>query len=438
MNKQRHTLTESTLATIYGCCGLFDICSDDDLMSLTFEGQSKFLDWLGWERTDLCEITKNFITFARPEQTGGNPSAGWLADPCADANGVEWGTCDFNLTDFARLRRAAPTRDLTKTGLRLCEKQPRYRLDKSRIDNDREYDMVIATEVLMQDLKRLVVNGNRLVAGQADGLQRLVRFGYTSTSGRRCTSMDSIVIDWNSNNMDGVGGAAVPTWNGTNFTGVYDFISTLLAVFREIRQRMSYAPAVDANRMRTGDMVLVAPTQLLRCILDAYTCWSVCPGAQYEEANLDTFDARQFRISLNGGMFGDGEIALDGFSIPLIAYEWEMISGPTTFDAYLLTGQVGNLNVLHGQYNDLSIPASLRPDYYMSSDAGKLLTWSNDDNTCEERSVEMQPRILCWAPWMQARFQNVVCRQANPLPISPDPNETSFFPESSFSVAACP
>jgi len=46
----------SSLATIYGCCGLFDLCSDQDLMSLSFEAQNKFMDWIGWEKTNVCTI----------------------------------------------------------------------------------------------------------------------------------------------------------------------------------------------------------------------------------------------------------------------------------------------------------------------------------------------------------------------------------------------
>jgi len=430
---QKQRLTESTLATIYGCCGLFDMCADQDLMSLSFEGTSKFLDWLGWERTNICVVKKSFITWVRPEYTGGRATAGYLADPCAEPNSVQWGECDFTLEDWGRLRRAGPVRDITKTDVRYCEAQPRYRLDGSPISDDREYDMVIATEVLLQDLKRLIVTGNGATGGQFDGLQQLVATGYVNSAGRRCEIMDSIVVDWNSNGTDG--GAGV-TWNGNAVAATFNLVDVLLAIYRRIVQRISWAPPLAARGLAVGDIAIVMPTGFIDCLLNAYTCWRVCDGGQYDETVLNSLEGRQFRDTLNGGMFGAGRIFLHGFEVPIIPYDWGLINGPTTFDMYVLTGQVGAIKLVQGQYNDMAPVTKARPDRYYT-DGGRLLTWSDDDETCERQVVEMQPRLLCWAPWAQARIQNVRCATVAG-PLSPDPTDTSFFPESSFSVAACP
>src|SRR5690242_17137660 len=152
--------------SIFGCEALFDICTDDALMSLSFEGTAPFLDWIGWEPTNVCVIKKAFINFVRSDRTNGSANPGWLADPCEDPNSFEVDYCDFTLTDFARLRRESPTRDITKSDLRYCEIQPRYRLDGSPITNQREYDFRLATEVLLQDLKGMIVEGNKSTAGQ--------------------------------------------------------------------------------------------------------------------------------------------------------------------------------------------------------------------------------------------------------------------------------
>ena len=69
-------LTVSTVGTVYGCCGLFDLCGDMDLMSLSLEGTSKFLDWIGWEMTSVCRIRKNFIPWVRPTTEGEGFTAG--------------------------------------------------------------------------------------------------------------------------------------------------------------------------------------------------------------------------------------------------------------------------------------------------------------------------------------------------------------------------
>jgi len=180
----------------------------------------------------------------------------------------------------------------------------------------------------------------------------------------------------------------------------------------------------------------VLPEDFVDCVLDAYTCWSVCDGTSTNLVALNTLEGRRFRDSLLGGMFGAGRIFLDSFEIPVLPYDWGLIKGPNHFDAYLLTGQVGNIKVLQGQYNDMAPVSAKRADRY-NTDGGRILTWREDDHTCEQQIVEMQPRVLAWAPWAEVRFQDVNCAVPGGV-IGPDPWETSFFPEGSFSVAACP
>lgn len=429
-------MTLSTLATIYGCCGLFDLCSDQDLMSLSFEGTNKFLDWIGWERTDVCRILKNFITYIRPEDSGGNRSAGYIADPCGASNGVEWGSCDFSLEDFGLIRRHSPERNVTKVALRLCDIQPRYRLDGTPITNDLEYDMRLVTESIIQDLKLMLINGSILTAGQFDGLQRLIKTGYKNTKGHYCRSMDSVVINWNSKNLSG--GAGI-TWNGKAVAATYTFVDVLMAAVRHIKHRIMLSPALASQGMAIGDMIFVAPHHINSCLMDAYTCWSVCPGQQYNEVNLNTYEARQFRDKLLGGAFGFGRIFVDGVEIPLMDYDWGMVNQvDADSQCFLLTGQVGAVKLISGQYNDLtSVPTTYPEALYSYTDGGRLLTWTERTKTCVYREVEMQPRLLMWAPWAQARFDDVRCATIGPI-ISPDPWETSFFPETSFSAALCP
>ena len=437
ISKQRLTERDITEVSDYpslsGCCGLFDMCSDQDLMSLSFEGTNKFLDWIGWEKTNICLIKKTFITWARPEASLYGRSSGHIEDPCGDSNGVDWGMCDFTLEDFGRLRRHGPVRDATKNEVRMCEMQPRYRLDGTPITNDAEYDMRLATEGLMQDLKEDIVTGTVLVAGGFDGLERLVKTGYTDSQGQYCTSMDSVVIDWNENDMDGGSGI---TWNGAAVSDDFNFVSVLLAAFRRVMDRIALAPALASQALGVGDMVFVAPTATLRCLLDAYTCWSVCPSEGDPWVMLQSYEARNFRQQLNGGLFGAGRIFLDGFEIPLVSYDWGLRQGATTTDAYLLTGRVGNIRTISGQYLDLAGALRGYPEAnYSVTDGGRLLTWVNREQTCVQREVEMQPRLLMWAPWAQVRFQDVACVQPGPV-LSPDP-WSDYFPESSFNTPEC-
>lgn len=433
-NVQR--LTESSLATIYGCCGLFDVCGDGDLMSLSFEGTNPFLDWLGWEGTQTCEVRRSFINWVRPEYSGGNPTPGYQSDACAPANSVEFGTCEFLLEDFGRLRRAAPTRDVTRNTVRLCERQPRYRLDGTQITDEREFNAYLATEGIIQDLKRMVVSGNSTTAGQFDGLESLVATGYTDFRGQRCESMDSIVVDWNGNTT--AGGAGI-TWNGDAVAATYNLVDVIRAIIRQIRRRIKMAPALAAQTMMVGDIVIMAPDFLLQCLLDHFTCWSVCDGSQYNEITINSLEARSFRETLNGGLFGDGRIFIDGFEIPVVAYDWDTIKNAagTVGDMYVLTGRVGNMRTLMGEYLEMNqVPTAYPEATYFATDGGRLLGWIEQDETCVKQTHEMQPRLVSWAPFLNARIMDVRCAIPGGA-MSPDPT-SSFFPESSFTPAACP
>ena len=433
--KSVERLSLSDLATVYGCCGLFDMCSDEDLVSLSMQGADPFLDWIGWESTDLCVIKKEFITWIRPEQSQGDCTPGYLADPCAEPNSVEFGKCDFTLEDFGRLRRKGPVRDVTMNDIRYCDRQPRYRLDGTQISDDREFDAVVLAEALLQDLRRMVITGNAATPGQFSGLESLVVTGYTNSSGGACEIMDSHVVNWNSNGM--AGGAGI-TVNGDAITATWNFIDVLLAIWRRKVQRIMLAPTL-ASRIGGGvDVILLLPSSLINCLLDHYTCWSVCDGSQYNEVALQSYEARQFRNSLLGGRFGYGEITLDNTKIPLLAYDWELQKSPSCGDMYLLVGGVGNIKAMSGQFNNMAgVPGAFPDGDYWVSDGGRFLHWSVQDETCIEEREEIRPRILSWTPWANTRFQNVCCDTVLD-PLSPDPCETSFFVESSFSAAACP
>lgn len=431
----RQLSIESSPAAPYGCCGLFDLCTDEDILSLTLQKADPFLDWLGWTPSTVCEIRRAFITWQGPEGiAAGSPTVGYLADPCAEPESYEYGGCDWYIEDFGRLRRRGPVREANKPQI-LCENEPRWRLDGRRVTSEMEWDLLFTAEALLQDIRRYTLTGNVATPGLYDGLQQLVAYGYTSTSGRRCERMDSMVVDWNGNDMNGNGPGGI-TWNGNAVNGTPNLVDMLLDVFRRIRQLIMWTPRLN-RPLRVGDIILVMPTFLTRCLLDAYTCWSVCDGRQYNEVNMNTHEARRFRAGLMGSTFGYGSIVLDGFEIPLLGWDWDgMINGPTTGDIYMLTGQIGGVKTLYYEYLDQrsaeSLNGKLNP-----IESGRFLQWVESDETCYSTRLEIKPRLISWAPWSNARFQDVVC-QVPTGPMSPDPTQTSYFPESSFSVAECP
>lgn len=417
--KQRLTL--GNMASPFGSANFFDRCADG-IMSLHFAAQLPLLDWMGFQVDDEYRKTLEFLTYVRPAYSGGNPTAGYLSDPCSDPNGVEIGSTTLELTDFGRYGRVGPTRDMMKP-TKYCATDPRWRLDGTAVSDEREWDMRFVTDVILQDIARHVVTGNKTTAGQFDGLERIVKTGYSSAI------LDSIVIDMNNNPL--AGGSGV-TWNGNAIASTYDFVDILRAVVRRIRTRVQWSPVLANQTMNLGDMILVMPSSAISDLLDFFTCWSVCGSTDDLTVMLQTPEARAYRANLEGGLFGHGQIIIEGIPIPILGYDYGLLKGPTTGDIYLLTGRVGSVRMWEGQHLSAASAASaFGGQGYFSTDGGRMLGVYETDNECQQLKMWMHPRIWCRAPWAQVRFQDV---KLTPLGgfLSPDPLETSWYPVTSF------
>ncbi len=96
-DKSRETaLTLGTAITPFGCCNFFDSCTDE-VLSLTYRGTLKLLDWMGFNVSKDCYRSVEFIACEIPEQSQGSPTAGYISDPCADPNGVDISTCKLTV-----------------------------------------------------------------------------------------------------------------------------------------------------------------------------------------------------------------------------------------------------------------------------------------------------------------------------------------------------
>lgn len=405
---------------------------DGEIMSLHYGGQLPFLDWLNFEVSQDYRVEKTFIAYVRPAQSEGEPTAGYLADACATPNGIDYGKATISVEDFGRLGRTGPTRDLMKA-TRYCKTDPIWRLDGTAVTDEREWDIRFATDVIIQDLSRLLVTGNSSTPGQFDGLERWVRTGYGGANGQ---ILDGQVVNWNNNTMDG--GAGV-TWNGNAIGSTYNIVDVLRAVLREIRTRISWARQLQNQPLRLGDVVLLAPGFLVAQLLDYFTCWSVCEGRQYNEANLNKLEARRFRDELTAdspsNVFGDGYITIDGLTIPILQYDWELIKGPTRGDMYVLFRQVGQVKIWDAEHlSAVAVAQQEMNQGYFSLDGGRLLGLFDVENECRTLKLWHHPRLFCRAPWANIRISNIVSNWPGG-PLSPDPSETSFYPLSSFTSA---
>lgn len=428
-------LTISTAATPFGCCNFFDNCTDE-LFSLYYKGTLDLLDWMGFNVSEECYRSIEFIEWVRPEQSQGVDTAGYIGDPCAVPNGIEFGSCKLTVEDFGRYGRVGPTRKIMKPE-KYCKTTPRRFLDGTPVTSEGQWDMMFTMDAMLNDIRIALITGNNTTAGQFDGLQRWVKTGYD------CQGLNSYVVNWNNNSMDG--GAGI-TLNGQATPATFNIVDWLLDLHRNIMQRISWSPLLRNQSLAGGDMILLMPSFMTRCLLDYFACWSVCPGMEYEEIqkNLQEINDRRFQV-LSGGMFGQGKIFLDNHEIPLMGYDWGLINGPTRGDMYLLTGAIGAQRIWEGEHLSAEtaiteldqIGNAATTNSYFSQDGGRVLGKVDTDEECYHLKMWMHPRLWCMAPWAQIRFQNVVC-QTPSGPLSPNPADSSFFITSSFTPAVCP
>lgn len=424
-------LTLTTHATPIGS-NYFDRCGDE-IMSLHYGGALPLLDWMGFNVTDEVYKVLEFIAYVRPQMTDGSPTVAYLPDPCADPNGIEFGTAKLTVENYGRLGRKGPTRDIMKP-TRYCATDPVKRLDGSPVTSEREWDIRFATDQLLADTRKMLITGNSAVSGQFDGLQGWVKTGYTGANG---SMLDSTVIDWNGNPMSGGSGI---TWNGNAVKSTFDFLQVLIPAIRNIKSRIMWARSLQNQQMRLGDMIFVLPTFACEGLLDFYSLWSFGKGASNNPMTLMQTEVRQFRNNLvsatnPANLFGHGYITIDNVDIPLLAYDWELIKGPKTFDMYFLTGGIGSTRIWEGEHLSAARAAREYSDHgYESIDGGRILFKDDTDNECSETKIWMHPRLFCRAPWAQIRVQNVQLEVPGG-PLSADPLESSFYPNTSFTPA---
>lgn len=425
MQQQQRALTVGTGVSPFGCCNFFDRCTDE-ILGLHFAGGLPLLDWMGFTVTDTCIETFEFLTFVRPARSGGSPSAGHLADPCADPNGVEFGTAKMTIEGFGRYGRRGPTRDIMQPKY-YCRTDPRRRIDGSDITDENEWDMRFAMETIIQDISKDLIVGNAATPGKMNGLENIVKTGYPNSM------LDSWVVDWNANPM--AGGAGI-TVNGQAISATVNFIKVLEALVRRIKQRVSWSPMLSNQKMNLGDMILLMPSTTAECLLDFYTCWSVCPSDTDYTVFVNSTEAREARNQIMGGLFGYGQIVIDGIPIPVLGYDWELIKSATLSDVYLLTGGIGSVKLWYGQHLAATQAVSTYGGQgYFSVDGGRVLGKWDTENECAVLKEWIHPRIWTRAPWAQVRFMDVQCNSILD-PLSPDP-ESSFYPTGSFDVAVC-
>jgi len=289
---------DAPVASIYGRQSIFDCCSPGDIFGLQV-ATIGLINWLGWRSNAFYQRRIDFIPWYGPEGTKSEsrttvPSTG-AGSPCDDPEGWEYGHCGYNLYHKAWYQRAGePLDPMTVTQLR-CETTPRYRLNGQLISDDVEWQAQGILNVLQMDMRRDIIHGSHSNAYQMEGLESLIKTGYTNDDGTTCPQVDSILVNWAHDDLDGDG------------NGYGNFFNYLDEVVTEIEFRASAIGGIAEN-----DMVLLTSRFMATCLLDAYSCYTICGVTSDNDVSDQALRAQilQYRLSLNGGPLYDGAAAV--------------------------------------------------------------------------------------------------------------------------------
>lgn len=418
------SLTAATVS-IYGRYSIFDPCSPGDVFGLQVQ-TTGLMQWLGFRPNKYYRRRVDFIPWIGPAGTVACTSETGAGAPCDDPEGWEYAVCGYDLTHTSWYHRAGEALDPHTIVQERCETTPRYRLNGVQIKDDVEWQMNGIMTVLQQDVKRDMIHGSHANAYQMDGLESIIKTGYTNDNGTTCPQVDSILVDWDNDDLDG----AV---NGYN-----NFFDYLDEVVTEIEWRASAIGTISEV-----DMALVTSRFMATCLLDAYACYTTCGVTTLSDVTDQALRAQQraMRRDLNGGPLYDGATAVgyihlkSGRRLPIIvddAMDIGKFSDTYCTDIYLLSRRIGAIDVLYGEYLDTRVyenrVRAQMPSFSAKADAaGRFVTKGKEDNWCIQLIMGTSPEIYLSAPWAQVRIQDICCSRER-TPLTGDPYQKFYLP----------
>lgn len=424
------TITQGT-PNIYGRYTIFDPCSPGDVFGLQVQTHG-LMQWLGFRPNRYYRRHVDFITYWAASGTAAGQASDGAGAPCSDPNGWEYGHCGYDLCHYSWYHREGDGLTPHTVVQDRCETTPRYRLNGMAINDDVEWQMNGIMNVLSQDIKYGLIHGSHSNAYEMNGLESLVKTGYTDRDGRPCEMVDSIVVDWNGDNLDG------------DVNGYGNWFDYLDATITEMEYRASPIGVIPQT-----DMVLLTSRFMATCILDSYACYTTCGVTSTGDVTDQALRAQQRteRNRLNGGALYDGTTAVgfinlkSGRNMPIlvddsidIGYE----GGNYTSDIYVLTRRVGSMDVFYGMYLDMReyenrVRKYARQLKIQTDPTGRFAFKHKEDNFCIKLLMGTSPELYLSAPFLQARFQDVGCAFAR-KPVSGAPEQTDYLPGTLYSA----
>jgi len=410
---------------IYGRYSIFDPCAAGDIFGLQVATHG-LMNWLGWRANKYYRRRVDFITWWGPEGTYAETSSTGAVGPCDDPEGWEYGTCGYELLHTSWYARAGEALSPHTIVQDRCETTPRYRLNGKLITDDVEWQANGIMNVLQQGIRRDLIHGNHTNANEMNGLEQIITTGYTDANSQLCPMVDSILVDWANDDLDGA------------VNGLGNYFDYLDEVVTEIEWRASAMGTIGE-----ADMAIITSRFMATCLLDAFACYTTCGVTTLSDITDQALRANQraARRDLNGGPLYDGRNAVgyihlkSGRRLPIIVEDaLDITRSGSTYctDIYILTRKVGSQDVLYGEYLDLRTWESRvrkhDKDFRGRADqAGRFAFKGKEDNFCTQLIVGTSPEIYLSAPWAQVRFSDVCCARER-QPLTGDPFQKDYMP----------
>lgn len=413
VNKEAGDMSAPT-RSIYGRNSIFDPCVPGDIFGLQVETNG-LMNWIGWRPNKFYRRRVDFITWWGPEGTDDGTQTTGATAPCDDPPGWTYGSCGYELLHTSWYSRSGDALDPHTIVQDRCETSPRYRLNGTQIADDVEWQANGMMNVLQQSVRRDLVHGSHDNANEMDGLESIIRTGYQDAQNNYCPDIDSNIIAWGNDNLDG---------DSNGLGNFFDYMDELIT---EIEWKSSAMGTIAPD-----DMAIVTSRFMATGLLDAYACYTTCGVTDTNDITDQALRAQQRseRRALNGGPLYDGRNAVgfvelkSGRRLPILVedtFDIHKSAAGYASDVYLLTRRIGSLDVLYGEYLDLRIWESKikrhDPDFRGRSDmAGRFALKGKETNFCTQLIMGTSPELYLSAPWAQARFTDVsVARKRKPL-----------------------
>ena len=395
--------------------GMFG-CDTESAVLSAVQTDTHFMDWLGFmPSTEALRRTK-MIEAVGPALSG--EDCDWdRAAACGDCPTVRWSKCEL-MHCFGEVCGRSPALKATEVGLSQWVGQPRFfvrgPLGGQRIENDEERLMSVTAQVLVQNMARKLIVGNKTTNDlDFDGLQVLINTPVTDArTGTRCYGIEPIIYDWGNVAMDA------------------DICDVLDYTVREIRRRASF---LGGSNSAAGDIVIVCRNEMRNALLEYAACGCSACNSGTGTTFVDTYRRRDEMARLyTGGLYGDGMIEVDGVPVSFVTSDWipyTSIAPRFRSDIYVLTRTTGLQPVMYGEYQDFastvgSLDLATRINGWIT-DQGRFMHWAASDNECYQISSLAKLRMICHAPWLQARITGVEAPFTLD-PNSPDPCDDYF------------